>query len=215
MVTGDNQPIKIIREQFLILLSKAKHSIKNCLRIILRVLLFPPYDILTRPTFLTKMPLKFSDFIIRIGVFLCYRVKNELRIFSGFCNPETSTNRTRYMIFSDYIIETPPKHPFSREKQFGLYNPNCISTNSKHVCNMDSCFRDNINLPNSHPSLLDHCYPFLVKNWVFELHDQIVPKLPQKIKKNSRTMTPVEGTSYGDSVHQNPKFHCLDPFFIF
>jgi len=25
-------------------------------------------------------------------------------------------NRARYMIFSDYMIRTPPKHPFSREK---------------------------------------------------------------------------------------------------
>ncbi|AES66658.1 hypothetical protein MTR_2g076930 [Medicago truncatula] len=57
---------------------------------------------------------------------------------------------------------------------------------------MDSHFRDNINLPNSHPSVLGHCYLFLVKNRVFGLLDRIAPKLPQKIRKNSRTMT-----SYG------------------
>ncbi|AES81408.1 hypothetical protein MTR_7g092440 [Medicago truncatula] len=58
-------------------------------------------------------------------------------------------------------------------------------------------FRENINLPNSHPSVLAHCYLVLVKNRVFGLLDRIAPKLPQKIRKNSRTMTPVEGTSYG------------------
>ncbi|KEH22656.1 hypothetical protein MTR_7g056323 [Medicago truncatula] len=62
---------------------------------------------------------------------------------------------------------------------------------------MDSYFRDNINLPNSHPSVLGHCYLFLVENRVFGLLDRIAPKLSQKIRKNSRTMTPVEGTSYG------------------
>ena len=62
--------------------------------------------------------------------------------FSGFCNSEISKNRARYMICSDCIIRTPPKHPFSREKQFGLYNPNCISTNFKHVCNMNSHFME-------------------------------------------------------------------------
>jgi len=62
---------------------------------------------------------------------------------------------------------------------------------------MNSHFRDNINILNSHPSVLGHCYLFLVKNWVFGQLDRIAPKHPQKIRKNSRTMTPVEGTSYG------------------
>jgi len=34
--------------------------------------------------------------------------------------------------------------------QFGLRNPNNTSTNFKHVCSMDSHFKDNINLPNPH-----------------------------------------------------------------
>ena len=42
---------------------------------------------------------------------------------------------------------------------------------------------DNINFPNSHPSLLGHCYLFLVKNLVFGLFDRIAPKLSQKIRK--------------------------------
>ncbi|KEH30654.1 hypothetical protein MTR_4g077767 [Medicago truncatula] len=103
--------------------------------------------------------------------FLCYRVKNGVTGFSGFCNPETSKNTARYMMFSDYIIRKPHKHPLS-------------STNSKHVCN-------------SHPSVLGHCYMFLIKNWIFGLLDRIAQKLAQTIRKNSRTMTPVEGTSYG------------------
>jgi len=92
------------------------------------------------------------------------------------------------MIFSNYIIRTPPKHHFSKEKQFELYNPNCISTNSKHVCNMDSHFMNNINIHNSHPYVLGHSYLFLVKNRVFELLDRIALKLPQKIRKNSMTI---------------------------
>jgi len=35
--------------------------------------------------------------------------------------------------------------------QFGLRNPDNINTNSEHVCNMDSHFKDNINLPSFHP----------------------------------------------------------------
>ena len=125
-------------------------------------------------------------------------MKKGVTDFSGFRNSKTSKNRARYMIFSDYIIQTPRKHHFSREKQFGLYNPNCISTNHnhKHVCNMYSHFRDNISLANSYPFVLGHCYLFLVKNRVFGPLDRIAPKLPQKIKKNSRTMAPLEGTSY-------------------
>ena len=34
---------------------------------------------------------------------------------------------------------------------FGLRNPDSINTNFEHVCNMDGHFKDNINLPNSHP----------------------------------------------------------------
>jgi len=101
------------------------------------------------------------------------------------------------MNFPDYIIRTPPKPHFSSEKQFRLYNLNCISTSSKYICNMNSHFRDNINLPNSHPSVLGHCYLFLLKNRVSGLLDRTAPKLPQKIRKNSRTMTPLDGTSYG------------------
>jgi len=42
---------------------------------------------------------------------------------------------------------------------------------------MNCHFMDNINLPNSHPSVLGHCYPFLVKNRVFGLLDRIAPPL--------------------------------------
>jgi len=106
-------------------------------------------------------------------------------VFSGFCNPKTSKNRALHDFFGLHNPDT-PKHPFSREKQFGLYNLNCISTNPKHVCNMYSHFRDNFNLPNSYPSILGHCYLFLVKNRVFGLLNRIAPKLPQKIRKLQR-----------------------------
>jgi len=43
------------------------------------------------------------------------------------------------------------------EKQFKLYNPNCISINFEHVYNMDNQFKDYINLPNYHPPDLGHC----------------------------------------------------------
>jgi hypothetical protein len=52
--------------------------------------------------------------------------------------------------------------------QSGLRNPDNISTNSEHVCNIDSHFKDNINLPNSHPCvfmiLFDMNRPFF---WLF------------------------------------------------
>jgi len=35
--------------------------------------------------------------------------------------------------------------------QSGLRNPDRTSTNSEHVCNIDSHFKDNINLPSFHP----------------------------------------------------------------
>ena len=51
---------------------------------------------------------------------------------------------------------------------FGLRNPDSTSTNSEHVCNMDSHFKNNINLPNSHPCVLmilfDMNRPFF---WLF------------------------------------------------
>jgi len=35
--------------------------------------------------------------------------------------------------------------------QSGLRNPDNTSTNYEHVCNIDSHFKDNINLPSFHP----------------------------------------------------------------
>ena len=135
------------------------------------LLLFLSYPFLTRPIFFQKCYWDFLDFKIRTGVFLCYRVKKkEFFTNSDFIirkNPKISKNRVRYLIFSDYRIRTPPKHPFFMVlMQFRLRNPNYTSANSKHVCNMDSHFKDNINLPNSHPCV------FMIK-------------------------TPIEGTSYG------------------
>jgi len=123
------------------------------------------------------------------------------------------------MMFPDYIIRKPLKHPFFKVKQFGLYNPNCISTNSKHVCNMDSHFSLGTILIFLTLILLflSHCYMFLVKNRVFGLLDQIAPKLPQKIRKNSRTVTPLEETSMGlrPSKFKIPSFRPIFNFFNF
>lgn len=70
----------------------------------------------------------------------------------GFYNPKISKNWASFLIFSDYRIRTPPKHYFFMVlMQFGLRNQNCTNTNYEHVCNMDSHFKDNINLPNFHP----------------------------------------------------------------
>jgi len=44
---------------------------------VLRVLLFPPYPFPAHLFFLPKMPLRFLDFKIRIGVFLCNRVEKK------------------------------------------------------------------------------------------------------------------------------------------
>jgi len=56
---------------------------------------------------------------------------------------------------------------------------------------MDNQFKDHINLPNSHPSVLSHYWLFPLENPIFELHDHIAPKLSHKIKKNSRIKTPI------------------------
>ena len=74
---------------------------------------------------------------------------------------------------------------------------------------------DNINLPNSHPSVLGHCYLFLVKNRVLGLFDRIAPKLPQKIRKKFKDHDSPRKDFLRDSAPQNPKFHRLDQFFIF
>ncbi|KEH41010.1 hypothetical protein MTR_1g040685 [Medicago truncatula] len=55
---------------------------------------------------------------------------------------------------------------------------------------MDSHFRDNINLTNFHPSVLDHCYLFLVKNRIFELLDRIARNFPRKSEKNQGPSLP-------------------------
>jgi len=115
------------------------------------------------------------------------------------------------MMFPNYII----RKPFFKVKQFRLYNPNCIITNPKHVCNMYSHFRDTINLPISYPFVLGHCYLFLVKNRIFGVLDRIALKLLEKTRKSSRTMTPTEGTSYGTPPLKIQNSIVLDPFFIF
>jgi len=133
------------------------------------------------------MSLKLLDFIIRIQFFFCYRVKKWVTNFFGLYNPKISKKWARHLIFLDYII------------QFGLHKPNCISINFKYVCNMDSHFMNNINLPNFHPSVLGHCYLFLVKKSGFRATwlDCFETSLEnQKKKKNQGSRLHWKGTSY-------------------
>jgi len=55
--------------------------------------------------------------------------------------------------YSDYRIRTPLKHPFSGEKQLGVYNLNFISANSKSVCSIwitvTPRFPNNVNSTNN------------------------------------------------------------------
>jgi len=55
-----------------------------------------------------------------------------------FYNPKTSKNRMHSLIFSDYRIRTPTE----------------IQKIGQTLCNMDSHSMNNINIPNSHPSIL-------------------------------------------------------------
>ena len=52
------------------------------------------------------------------------------------------------------------------QMQFGLRNPDNINTNFEHVCNIDSHFKNNINLSDSHPCvfmiLFDMNRPFFL-----------------------------------------------------
>jgi len=80
---------------------------------------------------------------------------------------------------------------------------------------MDSHFRDNINLPNSHPFILGHCYLFLVKKSGFRTTSsdcfETSPENQKKFKDNDSLRSNI----LWDSAPQNPKFHRLDPFLIF
>jgi len=87
----------------------------------------------------------------------------------SFSHPRVKKNE--FFTNSDFIIRKPQKigraiwffqiiksehrHPlnslfFMVLMQFWLRNPNCTSTNSEHVCSMDSHFKDNISLPHSY-----------------------------------------------------------------
>jgi len=81
--------------------------------------------------------------------------KNEFFTNSDFVirkNPKISKNWARYLIFSDYRIRTPSKHHFFMVLS-RLRNPDSTSTNSEHIYNIDSHFKDNINLLSFHPCI--------------------------------------------------------------
>jgi len=68
-----------------------------------KTITFPTLLISCAPYFFSKKPLRYSDFVIRAGVFICHRVKKKSCFTnSDFVirkNPKISKNRARYMIF--------------------------------------------------------------------------------------------------------------------
>jgi len=59
---------------------------------------------------------------------------------------------------------------------------------------------------------------FLVKNLVFRIFYHIAPKHPQQIRKKEKKIKDQDSPRRDflrDSSSQNPKFHRLDPFYIF
>jgi len=104
------------------------------------LLLFPPYVFLARSIyFLYENAHGIFGFYNPNWVFLLFwGWKNEFFTNSDYENPNTLENRARSLLFLDYRIRTPIKHPYSGKKQFGLYNLNCFSTNSKHICNLNN-----------------------------------------------------------------------------
>ena len=118
---------------------------------------FSHHVFLAHPIFFRKYP---SNNIIRIWVFSTLGEKNEFFTNLDFIIRKP-TKIGRYLILSDYRIQTPPKHLFFFMvlMQLRLHNPNCTSTNSEHVCNMNSHFKDNIILPNSHPCVFGSRLP--------------------------------------------------------
>jgi len=110
-----------------------------------RLLLFPPYVIFAHPFFFfKKCPCDFQILEFKLSFPIVMWWKKCIFTNSDFIIRKPQ-NRVRSLIFSDS-----PKHHFLREKQFGLYNLNCISINSEHVCNMNNLFKDHINLSNFH-----------------------------------------------------------------
>jgi len=62
---------------------------------------------------------------------------------------------------------------------------------------------------------LSHCYMFLVKNRVFELLDRDCSETSPENQKKFKDHDSRRRDFLLDSAPQNPKFHRLDPFFIF
>ena len=102
-------------------MSKKKHGCTHFKKIYILTIIFSTLFIACASCvlfFLSKMPLRFSDFENRTEFFLCY-VGEKKKSFSsfGFYNLKTSKNRLRSFFFSsDYRIRTKP--PFSGEKSF-------------------------------------------------------------------------------------------------
>ena len=136
-------------------------------------------------------------------------MENWVTDFSGFCNLETSKNRTRYMMFPYYIIWKPPKHLFSRQNSSDYI----IRTVSAQILNMFVTWIVILGTTLIFLTLIllfwVHCYLFLIKIRVFGLLGRIAPKLPQKKFKDDDSP---RRDFLRDSAPSKSKFHCLDPF---
>ena len=120
------------------------------------LLLFPPYVILVCPLFfLSKCPCDFQILKFERSFFFVKRWKKWVFHQFGFYNPKTSKNKAFSLIFfriieSEHPLNTHFKGKNSSDYIIKLYQ---IMNN----INMDSHFKDNINLPNSYLSVLGHC----------------------------------------------------------
>jgi len=98
----------------------------HILRYFYKTITFSTLSISRAPYFFQKCPWEFwilkSELVFSFVVgwkkksFSPIQILKSELVFSfvvGWKNPKISINRVRYLIFSDYRIQTPPKHPFS------------------------------------------------------------------------------------------------------
>jgi len=79
---------------------------------------------------------------------------------------------------------------------------------------MDSHFRDNINLPNSHPSVFGSLLLVLSKKSGFQATWSDCSEIFTENQKKFKDRDTLRRDFLQDSAPQNSKFHRLDPFFI-
>ena len=103
------------------------------------LLLFPPYHF-SRALFFFFRKCLWDFKILESGLSFSFIMgwKNEFFTDSDFIirNPKKIGCVPCFFRIIEY--KHPLKHTFSGEKHFGLRNPNCMSTNSEFVCNLDN-----------------------------------------------------------------------------